>query len=155
MYILPFDFNIQFSSKVATAFECRDYIKRKKVTYYMSFFDKSVSNMYIQIDDERKRRRKPPKLDWRYYHGRPCRNVSQIEHIKCMLCIYVWWPDAVRSSYSLSFSSFSLLLFAFPSAYLILLLVVSFSFVQQESIISPGSKHRRKQRSDNWDNGSP
>jgi hypothetical protein len=71
MYILPFDFNIQFSSKVATAFECRDYIKRKKVTYYMSFFDKSVSNVYIQIDDERKRRRKPPKLDWRFEPKQP------------------------------------------------------------------------------------
>jgi hypothetical protein len=61
----------EFSSKVATAFECRDYIKRKKVTYYMSFFDKSVSNVYIQIDDERKRRRKPPKLDWRFEPKQP------------------------------------------------------------------------------------
>ena len=51
MYILPFDFNIQFSSKVATAFECRDYIKRTKVTYYMSFFDKSVPKCIYTVAD--------------------------------------------------------------------------------------------------------
>ena len=47
--VLPCDFNIQFSSKVATAFECREYIKRKKVTDYMRFFDRSVPNVLFCI----------------------------------------------------------------------------------------------------------